>query len=160
MALGEQNYLPTIQTFGGNRIQSNERSNYGLVTAGMAEYIDSRINTTDSPSFNFVSTKRYSDDGRIIVETDIVFIDPILSIMQADYEATYRKIHDSLGEINIEGKNLMEILQLLNERRELIINQIGISPKELLMNEIINNGGNFQIQSTHSLILPEFRQGY
>ena len=160
MALGEQGYLPTIQTFGGNHIQSNEKGNYGLISAGMAEYIDSRINTPNSPSFSFISTKRYSDDGEIMVETDIIFNDPILSIMQANYDAAYRRLNDSLGEIDIKGKSLMEILQLFDERRDLIINQIGLSPKELLMNEFMYNGGNFQVQSTHSFILQELRQGY
>ena len=65
--------------------------------------------------------------------------------MQANYEAAYRRINDSLGKINIEGKNVAEILQLYNERKELIINQIGLSPKDILMFELISNGGNFQV---------------
>ncbi len=160
MALGEQNYLPSIQTFGGKSIQSNVNTKSFYYSTGMAELIEALDAIPDSPSFHFVSTKRYSDDGEVMVETDIIFNDPILSVMQANYDAAYRRLNESLGEIDIKGKNLMEILQLFDERRDLIINQIGLSPKELLMNELMYNGGNFQVQSTHSLILQEFRQGY
>ena len=158
MALGEQNYLPTVTTFEGNKIQSNSQNKSLLYSTGFAEFIDAWNAIPDAPSFNFVTTKRYSDNGQMMVETDIIFNDPILLIMQANYDTAYRKLNDSLGEIDIKGKNLIEILQLFNERRNLIINQIGLSPKELLMNELMYNGGNFHVQSIHSLVLPEFRQ--
>jgi len=160
MALGEQNYLSTVTTFGGNKIQSNSHNKSLLYSTGFAELIDAWNAIPDGPSFNFVSTKRYSDDGQIMVETDIIFNDQILSVMQANYDAAYRRLNESLGEIDIKGKNLMEILQLFDERRALITNQIGLSPKELIMNELMFNGGDFHVQSTHSFILPEFRQGY
>ena len=82
----------------------------------------------------------------------------ILAIQQLDYENRAAKINENLGELDYEGKSLMEIIKMSAERKKIIEEKLGLSPKDLIMIEFIKNPETFRPMQQEKRILPEFNQ--
>lgn len=48
---------------------------------------------------------------------------------------------------------------MTTERNAIIQNEIGLSPKDIIQNELLNNPENFQVEDEWKAELFEFRQG-
>ena len=88
----------------------------------------------------------------------MIINDPELAQQQLDYEAQAREIDEELGELDFTGKSLAEILEISAERKDIIQERLGLSPKDILWNEFLTNPEAFQTVGTNRRVLPEFRQ--
>lgn len=100
----------------------------------------------------------YGKNGVIQRNTELVINDPYLALQQLNYEAQAAKIEEELGELDFTGKLLMEIIEMSAERKSIIQEKLGISPKNSIMIEFFTNPNSFQATQQERRILPEFIQ--
>lgn len=81
-----------------------------------------------------------------------------MQILQLEYEAKAGEIDKSLGEIDIKGKSMMEIIEILAERKKMIEDKIGLSPKAVMETMFYLYPERFQPGETVKKVLPEFIQ--
>ena len=79
-------------------------------------------------------------------------------MLQLEYEAQAREIEKSLGEVDIKGKSMMEIIEILAERKKMIEDKIGLSPKAVMETMFYLYPERFQPGATVRQTLPEFIQ--
>lgn len=101
---------------------------------------------------------KYSENGIVQKSLEMIINDPELAQKQLDYEAQARKIDEELGKLDFTGKSLAEILEISAERKDIIQERLGLSPKDILWNEFLTNPEAFQTVGTNRRVLPEFRQ--
>ena len=107
---------------------------------------------------SLVTTVNYGENGFIQKNTELVINDPDLALQQLNYEAQTAKIEEELGELDFTGKSLMEIIEMSAERKSIIQEKLGISPKDLIMIELFTNPNSFQATQQERRIIPEFIQ--
>ena len=157
MPLEEQRYLQVTNTPGGNEVQMSRNNKRGQLFSGGFElannYIDFRNRLV-----SLATTVKYGENGIIQKSLEMIINDPELAQKQLDYEAQARAIDEELGELDFTGKSLAEILEMSAERKDIIQERLGLSPKDILWNEFLTNPEAFQTAGTNRRVLPEFRQ--
>ena len=155
--LEEQRYLQVTNTPGGNEVQMSRNNKRGQLFSGGFElannYIDFRNRLV-----SLATTVKYGENGIIQKSLEMIINDPELAQKQLDYEAQARAIDEELGELDFTGKSLAEILEMSAERKDIIQERLGLSPKDILWNEFLTNPEAFQTAGTNRRVLPEFRQ--
>lgn len=82
--------------------------------------------------FSFNTTVQYGENGIVQTSTDMVITDTKLALQQIEYERNVKSIEKQLGELDFTGKSLEEIIEISAERKSLIQQKLGMSPKEKL----------------------------
>lgn len=155
--MGSQSYIETINTTGGNKVQMSSDNIKALKATGLAELSDTYIDFKKKLA-SFVTTVKYGENGIIQKSTEFVINDPKLAMRQLDYEAQAAKIDESLGKLDFTGKSLLEILEMSAERKSIIQDKLGVSPKDLIMIELFMNPNSFKPTQQERRTLPEFNQ--
>ena len=157
MPIGPQTFLETVNTPGGNKVQMSSNNVIGNKITNWTEFSDAYIDFKKKLA-SIVTTVKYGEDGIVENNTELVISDPNLAIQQLDYENRAAKINENLGELDYEGKSLMEIINMSAERKKIIEEKLGLSPKDLIMIEFIKNPETFRPMQQEKRILPEFNQ--
>ena len=157
MPIGPQTFLETVNTPGGNKVQMSSNNVIGNKITNWTEFSDAYIDFKKKLA-SIVTTVKYGEDGIVENNTELVISDPNLAIQQLDYENRAAKINENLGELDYEGKSLMEIIKMSAERKKIIEEKLGLSPKDLIMIEFIKNPETFRPLQQEKRILPEFNQ--
>lgn len=157
MPIGPQTFLETVNTPGGNKVQMSSNNVIGNKITNWTEFSDAYIDFKKKLA-SIVTTVKYGEDGIVENNTELVISDPNLAIQQLDYENRAAKINENLGELDYEGKSLMEIIKMSAERKKIIEEKLGLSPKDLIMIEFIKNPETFRPMQQEKRILPEFNQ--
>lgn len=157
VSMAPQSYIETLNTPGGNKIQFSSNNRFGQGVTGLVELADTR-NEFKKKLASLVTTVNYGENGFIQKNTELVINDPDLALQQLNYEAQAAKIEEELGELDFTGKSLMEIIEMSAERKSIIQEKLGISPKDLIMIELFTNPNSFQATQQERRILPEFIQ--
>lgn len=155
--MAPQSYIETLNTPGGNKIQFSSNNRFGQGITGLVELTDTR-NEFRKKLASLVTTVNYGKNGVIQRNTELVINDPYLALQQLNYEAQAAKIEEELGELDFTGKLLMEIIEMSAERKSIIQEKLGISPKNSIMIEFFTNPNSFQATQQERRILPEFIQ--
>ncbi len=152
-----QSYITTINTAGGNKVQMSSNNMKALRITGLVELSDTYIEFKKNLA-SLVTTVKYGENGVIQKNTELVINDPELAIQQLNYEAQAAKIDESLGELDFTGKSLLEIIEMSSERKSIIKEKLGLSPKDLILIELLTNPNAFQSTQQERRVLPEFNQ--
>ena len=157
VSMTPQSYIETLNTPSGNKIQFSNNNRFGQGVTGLVELADAR-NEFRKKLASLVTTVNYGENGFIQKNTELVINDPDLALQQLNYEAQTAKIEEELGELDFTGKSLMEIIEMSAERKSIIQEKLGISPKNLIMIELFTNPNSFQATQQERRIIPEFIQ--
>lgn len=157
VSMAPQSYITTVNTAGGNKVQMSSNNVKAQRATGLAELSDTYIEYNKKLA-SLVTTMKYGDNGVIQKNTELVINDPDLALQQLNYEAQAAKIEEELGELDFTGKSLMEIIEMSAERKSIIQEKLGISPKDLIMIELFTNPDAFQSTQQERRYLPEFNQ--
>ena len=157
VSMTPQSYIETLNTPSGNKIQFSNNNRFGQGVTGLVELADAR-NEFRKKLASLVTTVNYGENGFIQKNTELVINDPDLALQQLNYEAQTAKIEEELGELDFTGKSLMEIIEMSAERKSIIQEKLGISPKDLIMIELFTNPNSFQATQQERRIIPEFIQ--
>ena len=155
--LEEQRYLQVTNTPGGNEVQMSSGNKWGQSLSGALDLTDRYIDFRNR-LVSLATTVKYSENGIVQKSLEMIINDPELAQKQLDYEAQARKIDEELGKLDFTGKSLAEILEISAERKDIIQERLGLSPKDILWNEFLTNPEAFQTVGTNRRVLPEFRQ--
>ena len=155
--LEEQRYLQVTDTPGGNEVQMSSGNKWGQSLSGALDLTDRYIDFRNR-LVSLATTVKYSENGIVQKSLEMIINDPELAQKQLDYEAQARKIDEELGKLDFTGKSLAEILEISAERKDIIQERLGLSPKDILWNEFLTNPEAFQTVGTNRRVLPEFRQ--
>jgi len=157
VGMGPQTILNTVNTPGGNEVQMSNNNELGMWLSGFGDLTSNHIEFREK-LISLVSTVRYGEDGNVQNSTEIVIDDPQLAMQQLDYEMKAREIEKGLGEVDFTGKSLVESLEMLAERKKVIQDKIGISPKEVIQTELFLHPERFRFGTSTRRILPELIQ--
>ena len=157
VGMGPQAILNTVNTPGGNEVQMSNNNEFGMWLSGFGDLTSNHIEFREK-LISLVSTMRYGEDGNVQNSTEIVIDDPQLAMQQLDYEMKAREIEKGLGEVDFTGKSLVESLEMLAERKKVIQDKIGISPKEVIQTELFLHPERFRFGTSTRRILPELIQ--
>lgn len=157
VGMGPQAILNTVNTPGGNEVQMSNNNEFGMGISGGIDFLNSYKDFKEL-LISLVSTVRYGEDGNVQNSTEIVIDDPQLAMQQLDYEMKAREIEKGLGEVDFTGKSLVESLEMLAERKKVIQDKIGISPKEVIQTELFLHPERFRFGTSTRRILPELIQ--
>ena len=157
VGMGPQAILNTVNTPGGNEVQMSNNNEFGMGISGGIDFLNSYKDFKEL-LISLVSTVRYGEDGNVQNSTEIVIDDPQLAMQQLDYEMKAREIEKRLGEVDFTGKSLIESLEMLSERKKIIQDKIGISPKEIIQTELFLHPERFRFGTSARRILPELIQ--
>ncbi|TGY38761.1 hypothetical protein [Bacteroides caecimuris] len=157
VGMGPQAILNTVNTPGGNEVQMSNNNELGMWLSGFGDLTSNHIEFREK-LISLVSTVRYGEDGNVQNSTEIVIDDPQLAMQQLDYEMKAREIEKGLGEVDFTGKSLVESLEMLAERKKVIQDKIGISPKEVIQTELFLHPERFRFGTSTRRILPELIQ--
>lgn len=149
--------LHTVNTPGGNEVQMSGNNKWGMGISGGIDLLSNKKEFKEL-LFSLVTTVNYGENGIVNNKTEIVIDDPQLQILQLEYEAKAREIDKSLGEINFEGKSMSEIIEILAERKKIVEDKIGLSPKAIMETVFYLYPERFQPGGTVRRALPEFIQ--
>lgn len=149
--------LHTVNTPGGNEVQMSGNNKWGMWLSGIGDSWNAHRDFRDL-LVSLVSTVNYGENGILNNRTELVIDDPQLQILQLEYEAKAGEIDKSLGEIDIKGKSMMEIIEILAERKKMIEDKIGLSPKAVMETMFYLYPERFQPGETVKKVLPEFIQ--
>lgn len=155
--LEEQRYLQVTNTPGGNEVQMSSGNKWGQGLSGVLDFTDRHIDFRNR-LVSLAATVKYGENGIVQKSLEMIINDPELAQQQLDYEAQAREIDEELGELDFTGKSLAEILEISAERKDIIQERLGLSPKDILWNEFLTNPEAFQTVGTNRRVLPEFRQ--
>ena len=155
--LEEQRYLQVTNTPGGNEVQMSSGNKWGQGLSGVLDFTDRHIDFRNR-LVSLAATVKYGENGIVQKSLEMIINDPELAQQQLDYEAQAREIDEELGELDFTGKSLEEILEMSAERKDIIQERLGLSPKDILWNEFLTNPEAFQTVGTNRRVLPEFRQ--
>jgi len=155
--LEEQRYLQVTNTPGGNEVQMSSGNKWGQGLSGTLDLAKNYLDFKDM-LVSLATTVKYGENGIIQKSLEMIINDPELALQQLDYEAQARSIDEELGELDFTGKSLEEILEMSAERKDIIQERLGLSPRDILWNEFFTNPEAFQTAGTNRRILPEFRQ--
>ena len=158
MSLEEQRYLLVMNTPGGNKVQMSRNNTLGNRLSAIGELGDNHREFRNK-LIELSTTVIYNENGHVSKSLDITIKDPKIALQQMEYESKANSINNRLGELNFEGKSLSEIIEMTTERNAIIQNEIGLSPKDIIQNELLNNPENFQVEDEWKAELFEFRQG-
>ena len=157
MPLEEQRYLQVTNTPGGNEVQMSSGNKWGQGLSGALDLAKSYLDFKDM-LVSLTTTVKYGENGMIQKSLEIIIDDPELAQQQLDYEAKAREIDEELGELDFTGKSLEEIIGMSAERKKIIQERLGLSPKDILWNELLTSPESFQAAGTNRRVLPEFIQ--
>ena len=157
VAMEPPTILHTVNTPGGNEVQMSGNNKWGTLLSGMLDLSDKYKEYKDL-LVSLVTTVNYGESGIVNNKTEIVIDDPQLAMLQLEYEAQAREIEKSLGEVDIKGKSMMEIIEILAERKKMIEDKIGLSPKAVMETMFYLYPERFQPGATVRQTLPEFIQ--
>ena len=149
--------LQTVNTPGGNEVQMSNNNDWGMRLSGVCDLWNSHKEYRDL-LVSLVSTVRYGENGIVQNSTEIVIDDLQLAMQQLEYEAKARDIEKELGEVDFTGKSLMEIIEMLAERKQVIQDRLGLSPKEIIQTEFYIHPERFQPGVTVRRVLPTIIQ--
>ena len=149
--------LQTVNTPGGNEVQMSNNNEWGVILSGVGDLWNSHKEYRDL-LVSLVSTVRYGENGVVQNSTEIVIDDPQLAMQQLEYEAKTREIEKELGEVDFTGKSIMEIIEILGERKRIIQDRLGLSPKEIIQTEFYIHPERFQPGVTVRRVLPTIIQ--
>lgn len=155
--LEEQRYLQVTNTPGGNEVQMSRNNAKGQFFSGVLDYIDKK-NDFEKTLISLASTVKYGENGMAQKTLEMIINDPELAQQQLDYEAKAREIDEELGELDFTGKSFEEIIEMSAERKKIIQERLGLSPKDILWNELLTSPESFQVAGTDRRVLPEFIQ--
>ncbi len=154
VAMSSQPFLRTVSTPGGNEVQMSSNNILGMRISGGIDLLDSYKGMKEN-LFNITTIVKYAENGIVQKSTDIVITDPLLALQQIEYEGKAREIEKNLEELNFTGKSLIEILDMLAERKNIIQEKLGMSPKDILWSEFYTNPAKFQAGEPTRITLPE-----
>lgn len=157
VAMEPPTILHTVNTPGGNEVQMSGNNKWGMWLSGIGDSWNAHRDFRDL-LVSLVSTVNYGENGILNNRTELVIDDPQLQILQLEYEAKAGEIDKSLGEIDIKGKSMMEIIEILAERKKMIEDKIGLSPKAVMETMFYLYPERFQPGETVKKVLPEFIQ--
>ncbi len=157
IAMGEQTYLRTVNTPGGNEVQMSNSNKWGTLLSGIGDSYDS-YNEFRDKLIGLSTTYIYKEDGQVSKSFNVNILDPYLANKQREYDAKAESINKRLGELDFTGKSFTETFMMLNERKSIIQNEIGISPCDIILQEYIVNLKVFQLEEQTRATIPEFRQ--
>ncbi len=157
VGMGPQTILNMVNTPGGNEVQMSNNNELGMWLSGFGDLTSNHIEFREK-LISLVSIVRYGEDGNVQHSTEIVIDDPQLAMQQLDYEMKAREIEKGLGEVDFTGKSLVESLEMLAERKKIIQDKIGISPKEIIQTELFLHPERFRLGTSTRRILPELIQ--
>ncbi|WP_455612810.1 RHS repeat domain-containing protein [Bacteroides congonensis] len=149
--------LQTVNTPGGNEVQMSNNNEWGMKISGGIDLVNSYKDFKEL-LISLVSTVRYGENGVVQNSTEIVIDDPQLAMQQLDYEAEARNIEKELGEVDFTGKSMIEIIEMLAERKQVIQDRLGLSPKEIIQTEFYIHPERFQPGVTVRRVLPTIIQ--
>lgn len=149
--------LQTVNTPGGNEVQMSNNNEWGMKISGGIDLVNSYKDFKEL-LISLVSTVRYGENGVVQNSTEIVIDDPRLAMQQLEYEAEARDIEKELGEVDFTGKSMIEIIEMLAERKQVIQDRLGLSPKEIIQTEFYIHPERFQPGVTVRRVLPTIIQ--
>lgn len=149
--------LQTVNTPGGNEVQMSNNNEWGMKISGGIDLVNSYKDFKEL-LISLVSTVRYGENGVVQNSTEIVIDDPQLAMQQLEYEAEARNIEKELGEVDFTGKSMIEIIEMLAERKQVIQDRLGLSPKEIIQTEFYIHPERFQPGVTVRRVLPTIIQ--
>lgn len=157
VAMEPPNILHTVNTPGGNEVQMSGNNKWGNLLSGILDLSD-KYKEFKELMVSIVTTVNYGENGIIQNNTEIVINDPQLAMQQLEYESKARDIEKSLGEVDFTGKSMMEIIEILAERKKVVQEKLGLSPKEIIQTEFYIHPERFQSGAQFRRVLPEIIQ--
>lgn len=157
VGMGAQDFLQEVATPGGNNVQMSRDNREGQFLSGVGDLWDAH-NESMKNIFSFNTIVQYGENGIVQTSTDMVITDAKLALQQIEYERNVKSIEKQLGELDFTGKSLEEIIEISAERKSLIQQKLGMSPKEKLWIQFFNDPKSFQSLQFERYVIPEFRQ--
>jgi hypothetical protein len=147
-------YTRNIRTAGNNEVQTTNGTSRGRIWTAITEAADNAI-----INFEFVKMVIYKPDGRVENKTEIRLLDFKDQMMQNQWETDFQKLTQELGEMPLLNPFEEGSVKKFNDYQQTIRDRIGISPKQEIMQEYMQNPEKFIKVDSKTEIIPEFRQG-
>ena len=154
-------YVKSITTAGGNEVQITPSSTNNNITS-LIEFSDnmSFVYNVYKEMFKISTDVIYTESGARKSSPQIILLDPVLIKMQQDYDMAAAKINNTLGPIDFStATSPTELIQLGADRHSYIQSVLGLSPIDIIQQDMLHNHGNYEVTNETIRVIPEFRQG-